>query len=90
MLMKTIKWSAIAAGTGFMKLLLSIFQFAFGCQHSQLSRVFTIKNRTYQVCFGCGREFEYSWAQMHSLELNVTDSAYTPLNSTEHTEVSVV
>ena len=22
------------------------------------SRVFTIKNRTYQVCFGCGREFD--------------------------------
>ncbi|HTC94420.1 MAG TPA: hypothetical protein VK699_13350 [Terriglobales bacterium] len=87
--MKTIKWSAIAARTGFMKLLLSIFQFAFGCQHSRLSRVFTIKNRTYQVCFDCGREFEYSWAQMHSLELNVAKNSYTPLNSTERTDVSV-
>jgi len=89
-LMKTIKWSAIAAGTGFMKLLLSIFQFAFGCQHSQLSRVFTIKNRTYQVCFECGRQFEYSWEMMRSLELDVADNAYAPLSSAEHGEVSVI
>ena len=46
----------------FMKHLLWIFQFAFGCHHRQLSRVFTIKKRTYQVCVECGREFEYSWA----------------------------
>jgi hypothetical protein len=34
-----------------------IFQFAFGCRHRHLSRVFTIKHRTYRVCFDCGREF---------------------------------
>ena len=40
--------------------LLRILQFAFGCHHSQMSRVFTIKKRTYRVCFNCGQEFEYS------------------------------
>jgi hypothetical protein len=49
-----------------MKLRLWIFQSAFGCHHSQLSRVFTIKKRTYQVCLECGQEFGYSWTLMHS------------------------
>jgi hypothetical protein len=89
MLTKTIKWSAIAASAGLMKLLPSIFQFAFGCQHSQMSRVFTIKKRTYQVCFECGQEFEYSWEQMHSLRWNVSDNPYMPLNSTRNDEVSL-
>ena len=35
-----------------------ILQFALGCRHRHLSRVFTIKHRTYKVCFDCGREFE--------------------------------
>jgi len=43
---------------GFMKLLLNIFQFVFGCRHRHLSRVFTIKHRTYKVCFDCGQEFD--------------------------------
>lgn len=51
---------------GPMSLPLRIFQFAFGCHHVQLSRVFTIKKRTYQVCFDCGQELEYSWAEMHT------------------------
>jgi len=34
-----------------MKSLLWIFRFAFGCRHKQMSRVFTIKRRTYPVCF---------------------------------------
>jgi len=38
--------------------LLAVFQFIFGCRHRHLSRVFTIKHRTYQVCFDCGREFD--------------------------------
>jgi hypothetical protein len=37
--------------------LLWIFQFAFGCHHGHLSRVFTIKKRTYKVCLDCGEEF---------------------------------
>jgi len=41
-----------------MKLMLSLFQFIFGCRHRHLSRVFTIKHRTYRVCFDCGREFD--------------------------------
>jgi hypothetical protein len=35
-----------------------IFQFTFGCRHRHLSRVFTIKQRTYRVCFDCAREFD--------------------------------
>lgn len=41
-----------------MKLVLGIFQFVFGCRHRHLSRVFTIKHRTYRVCFDCGWEFD--------------------------------
>jgi hypothetical protein len=37
--------------------LLWILQFAFGCHHGHLSRVFTIKKRTYNVCLDCGHEF---------------------------------
>jgi hypothetical protein len=35
-----------------------ILQRMFGCRHRHLSRVFTIKQRTYRVCFDCGREFD--------------------------------
>jgi hypothetical protein len=38
--------------------LLWMFQFAFGCHHRHLSRIFTIKKRTYKVCFDCGTEFD--------------------------------
>lgn len=34
------------------------FQFVFGCRHRHQSRVFTIKHRSYRVCFDCGREFD--------------------------------
>ena len=73
-----------------MRLLPWIFQYAFGCHHSRLSRVFTIKQRTYQVCFECGQEFEYSWALMHSLRSNVADHAGTPRKSARHTEVAAI
>jgi hypothetical protein len=36
----------------------AVFQFVFGCRHRHLSRVFTIKHRTYKICFDCGREFD--------------------------------
>jgi hypothetical protein len=36
----------------------------FGCQHNEMSRVFTIERRTYQVCYACGDEFGYSWSRM--------------------------
>jgi hypothetical protein len=38
--------------------LLAVFHFVFGCRHRHLSRVFTIKRRTYQICFDCGRDFD--------------------------------
>ena len=46
-----------STSAGFVKLL-TLFQFIFGCRHRHLSRVFTIKRRTYRVCFDCGREFD--------------------------------
>ena len=73
-----------------MKPLLWIFQFVFGCHHSQLSRVFTIKKRTYQVCVECGREFEYRWELMHSMQSSVADNACPPLNTTRHAEVPAI
>src|ERR1035437_8214705 len=72
-----------------MKALLSILRFAFGCRHRQRSGVFTIKNRTYQVCLKCGQEFEYSWALMHALRSSVADSPEAPPNSTRYGEVPV-
>jgi len=41
-----------------MKALWAVFQFVFGCRHHHLSRVFTIKHRTYKICFDCGQEFD--------------------------------
>lgn len=37
-----------------------ILNFLFGCHHSNLSRVYTIRMRTYRVCCDCGVEFDYS------------------------------
>lgn len=36
-----------------------IVAYLFGCRHHHMSRVFTIKHRTYRVCFDCGDEFDY-------------------------------
>ena len=36
----------------------------FGCRHSQVTRPFTLRRRTYQVCLDCGREIPYSLATM--------------------------
>ena len=47
-----------------MKILLIVFELLFGCHHQRLSRVFTIRKRTYRVCLGCGRHFDYSWELM--------------------------
>ena len=46
-----------------MRLLVGLFQFLFGCRHRHKSRVFTIKRRTYRVCFDCGREFDLPASQ---------------------------
>jgi len=39
-------------------------RFAFGCHHRHISRVFTIKKRTYKVCLDCGHEFRLPDADM--------------------------
>jgi len=44
-----------------------IFSTLFGCRHNNLSRLFTIRRRTYQVCWDCGTEFDYSWERMHRI-----------------------
>jgi hypothetical protein len=43
-----------------MKSLLAALDVLFGCHHSHLSRVFTIRGQTYKVCCDCGAEFKYS------------------------------
>ena len=77
-------------GALLMETLLGMFDSLFGCHHQQLSRVFTIRKRTYQVCIACGREFEYSWEVMHSKRRFVADPASTRLNSTRHADVSAL
>lgn len=39
-------------------------EFAFGCHHRKLSRVFTIEGRSYKVCCDCGARFRYSLETM--------------------------
>jgi hypothetical protein len=55
-----------------------IFQFAFGCHHSQMSRVFTIKKRSYQVCCDCGDEFDYAWTPAQPGLPRVPATTYAP------------
>jgi hypothetical protein len=43
-----------------MSWLTKIYNIIFGCLHSNLSRVFTIRGETYVVCFLCGTKFAYS------------------------------
>jgi hypothetical protein len=42
----------------------SALDFAFGCHHAKLSRVFTIEGHTYKVCCDCGAHFHYSLQTM--------------------------
>jgi hypothetical protein len=65
-----------------MNALRKIVQFAFECHHAEMSRVFTIQNRTYRVCFECGREVDYSWEQMRPLEPIVAAHHIAPLENT--------
>jgi len=41
-------------------------EFLFGCRHSAMSRVFTIRGRSYQVCCDCGATREYSLETMRA------------------------
>ena len=61
-----------------MKPLRWILQLAFGCRHGQLSRVFTIRNRSYKVCVECGQEFDYSWKLMRPVPSDVAARAHAP------------
>jgi len=47
-----------------MQSLVTVFDFLFGCHHSNLSRVFTIRRETYRVCCDCGTAFKYSLETM--------------------------
>ena len=73
-----------------MKPLLWILHSAFGCHHRQISRVFTIKKRTYRVCFQCGQEFEYSWASMHPVRLSAPVNSCAPLDSVGRARVAAI
>jgi hypothetical protein len=42
----------------------NVLDFAFGCHHRKLSRVFTIDSDSYQVCCECGATFNYSLETM--------------------------
>lgn len=42
-------------------------EFAFGCHHTKLSRVFTIEGRSYKVCCECGAKFDYSLRTMSAM-----------------------
>ena len=52
-----------------------LLDFLFGCRHSNLSRVFTIKRRTYRVCCDCGGEFDYSLETMSTRYQRTCESA---------------
>ncbi len=54
------------------------FEFLFGCHHCNLSRVFTIGGRSYQVCCDCGAQFRYS---LDTMSIQHRDSSQgTPLH----------
>ena len=46
----------------------ALFSWLFGCHHHNVSRVFTLRKRTYQVCFDCGAELAYSWDRMERIQ----------------------
>jgi hypothetical protein len=71
-----------------MRLLLWIFQFAFGCHHNKLGSIVTIKRRTYQVCLQCGQEFPYSWELMRSVGPSGAETD-EPRKRTGHAEPAV-
>jgi hypothetical protein len=49
-------------------------------------QLFTIKQRTYQICPECGQEFPHSWDLMRSEGAD----AHAPLNGARHEEVTLV
>jgi len=57
--------------------------YLFGCHHKALSRVFTIRHRTYQVCCDCGAEFEYSLKTMSAKRALIHGALRVCANDTE-------
>ena len=47
-----------------MAIIITILDFLFGCQHWNLSRVFTLEGQSYKVCCDCGAKFAYSLEKM--------------------------
>jgi hypothetical protein len=68
----------------------SLMNRLLGHHNHELSRVFTIRRRTYQVCVSCGREFEYSWELMRRKKSFISDHGYRPEVGIEPTEAPVV
>ena len=54
-----------------MSVLRAVFNFFyeifFGCSHSRLTRIFTVKQETYRVCLDCGKHIPYSPVTMRPL-----------------------
>lgn len=60
---------------GSMTHIATALDWVFGCHHSNLSRVFTIRGRSYVVCCDCGAEFRYSFETMSIQQRELPDSA---------------
>ncbi len=58
-----------------MKLLGYIARVLFDCHHPNVSRVFTINHRSYQVCCECGAEFDYSFQTMSARRVRLKRSS---------------
>jgi hypothetical protein len=67
-----------------------VTQLFFGCHHRELSRVFTINKRTYQVRFNCGLEIDYSLARMVSLAPSAIADQLVPLNDRRCVPASII
>jgi hypothetical protein len=73
-----------------MNALRKLAQFALECHHADLSRVFTIQKRTYRVCFKCGKEVDYSWEQMRSMEPNTSNGSMVQHVKQELAQTSII
>lgn len=65
-----------------------MIQFAFGCHHRHLSRVFTIDKRTYKVCLDCGQEFRLPDA-CSTARFNIAYNVQARLKPAKHASVSM-
>lgn len=59
----------------------AVFDFLFGCHHSNLSRVFTIDRRSYRVCCDCGAQFAYS---LETMSIRERDWSHPTLSHVLH------